>query len=298
MYIAFQKIHKVVMSENRQWSENKPDELDLLSLFDKVSAFFINYFRLIASCSLIGMALGFTLYKVVAKEYKSSALLHSFTLTNTEQINIIENWDDLLKNKEYNILGKLLNCSPSLLNKVTEIKAEEIQRLYSENNPNGFEVEVLVTDNAVLDSLQHGIIYGLESSDYMKERLATKRSAYSQLIEKTKAEIEKLDSTKTNIGSIINNNMQHSPSYILDISGINTQMIALNEKLMLFKEQLKFTGAVQVLHKFEKFKTPEKPKLIKSLALGFILGFATGYITAMFLAIKKKLSQRRRNEVK
>src|SRR4249919_1067053 len=119
------------MSENQQRSENTGDELDLLNLFEKVTIFFRNYFRLIAICTIIGMALGFTLYKVSPKQYRSSALLHSFTLTNTEQINIIENWNDLLQNKEYDVLGRLLNCSPSMLDKVTEIKAEEIQRLYS-----------------------------------------------------------------------------------------------------------------------------------------------------------------------
>ena len=286
------KIYTGIMSENQQRSGNTGDELDLLNLFERVSFFFRHYFRLIAICTIIGMAVGFTLYKVLPKQYASSMLLHSFTLTNTEQINIIENWNQLIKSKEYDAVGKLLNCSPSMLTKVTEITAEEIQRLYSENNPNGFNVEVLVTDNAVLDSLQQGIIFGLENSDYMKERLAIKRSGYSQLVEKAKTEIGKLDSTKKNIESSINNNTQHSSSYIVDISDINTQMITLNEKLLLFGEQLKFNAAVQVLHKFEKFQRPHSPKLIKSLVLGIIAGFAIGYIIAVYLSLRKKLSLR------
>lgn len=276
------------MIENQQVKENK-DDLDLVSLFERTSRFFRTYFRLIVICSIIGIVLGFTLYKIVPKQYTSSLLLHSFTLTNAEQINIIDNWNELIKAKEYESLGKLLNCSPSMVKKIKEITAEEIQRLYSDNNPNGFNVEVLVTDNSILDSLQQGIIYGLENSEYMKQRLATKRSGYTILIEKLNTEISKLDSTKKNIESSITNNTQHGNSYILDISNINTQMIALNEKLLTVQEQLKFTNAVQVFHKFEKFQKPHSPKLIKSVALGLIAGFAIGYIIAVYLSLRKKI---------
>ncbi len=279
------------MTEDRP--ENKGDDLDLLNLFERISRFFRSYFSLIAICAAIGAGLGFTLYKVLPKQYGSSLLLHSFTLTNTEQINIIENWNELLEGKEYETLGERLHCSPSLVSKVTDISAAEIIKLYSENNPNGFNVEVLVKDNTILDSLQQGIIYGLEHSEYMKERLATKRSNFIELIEKVKSEMSKLDSTKKTIESNVSSNTQHPSSYILDVSGINTQMINLNEKLLNYEEQLKFMNAVQVLHKFEKFQKPVAPKLIKLIVLGFIGGFAVGYVLAMYVHVRKKLRARR-----
>ena len=285
------------MTEDRPALENKGDELDLLNLFERISGFFRNYFFLIAICTAIGGALGFTLYKVLPKQYASSLLLHSFTLTNTEQINIIENWNELLKGKEYETLGERLHCSPSLVSKVTEMSAAEIIKLYSENNPNGFNVEVMVKDNAVLDSLQDGIIYGLEHTEYMKERLATKRAGFTELVEKVKTEIGKLDSTKKTIESNVSSNTQRPSSYILDVSGINTQMINLNEKLLSYEEQLKFMNAVQVLHKFEKFQTPAAPKFIKLIVLGLISGFAIGYMLAMYVHVKKKLAARKMQAV-
>ncbi|MFT3909400.1 MAG: hypothetical protein QM737_08255 [Ferruginibacter sp.] len=280
------------MTEDRPG--NKGDDLDLLNLFERVSRFFRSYFLLIAIFAFIGGALGFTLYKVLPKQYSSSLLLHSFTLTNTEQINIIENWNELLKNREYETLGERLHCSPSLISKVTQVSAAEIIKLYSENNPNGFNVEVMVKDNAVLDSLQDGIIYGLEHTEYMKERLATKRANFTELVEKVKTEISKLDSTKKSIESNVSNNTQHPSSYILDISGINAQMISLNEKLLNYEEQLKFMNAVQVLHKFEKFQYPASPKFLKLVVLGIIGGFAVGYMLALYVHVKKKLKARSR----
>ena len=275
------------MIENQQGPDNKGDELDLVNLFERISRFFRNYALLIVIFSVIGVVLGYSLYKYLPKRYASSMLLHSYTLTNTEQINILENWNDLLKNKEYETLGKRLHCSSSLVKKITEITAAEIQKVFSENNPNGFEISVIVTDNAILDSLQQGIIYGLENSEYMKARLATKRSNFTQLIEKVKIEIGKLDSTKKNIET----NTQHASSYILDISGINTQKISLDEKLLNFEEQLKFMDAVLVLHGFEKFQRPASPKFLKSVVLGLIAGFAIGYILAVYSAIRKKIKK-------
>lgn len=277
------------MTDNQQKSSPGNDDLDLVMLFEKLYCFFRNYFVMLAVFTIAGLAAGFAAYTFLPKQYASSMLLHSYTLTNNEQVNIIENWNELIKHKEYATLAQRWNCSADMAAEVSEISAAEIQKLYSENNPNGFNVEVLVNNNAILDSLQKGIVYGLENSEYMKERLATKRDGFRQLIEKVKTEISKLDSTKNSIS----NNTQHAASYILDISGINTQMIALNEKLLNYQEQLKFMNAVQVLHPFEKFHKPEKPKLIKSVALGMIAGFALGYIIAVFLSIQKKIRRRR-----
>ncbi len=280
------------MSENQTGTENKSDDLDLISLFERIFSFFRNYGWLIAIFSIAGMLAGFTLYKTGTKQYASTLLLHSYTLSNTEQINIIENWNDLLKNGEYAVLGERLNCDPGLLKKVSSIKASEIQKLYIPNNPNGFIVETIVKDYNILDSLGKGMVYGLANSDYIKAKLSSRRSVLSQLIDKVRSEISKLDSTKKNIEHNINSNSQHSSSFIVDVSNINSQMISLNEKLLGYQDELKFTSAVQVLHKFEKFERPVAPKLFKLLVLGFIGGFAIGYIISMFLYLRKRIAVR------
>lgn len=276
----------------RTFPENKKDDLDLIALAEKIISFFRKYGMLLAISSVIGMLTGFLLYSISPKKYSSSLLLHSFTLTNTEHINIIENWNDLLKKGEHEALSKDFNCDPEMLKKVSSIKASEIQKLYIQNNPNGFMVEVLVKDTAVLDSLQKGIINGLENGDYLKARLNSRKSNLKQLIEKVKMEIVKLDSTKENIEKNIQNNNKSSSSYILDVSGITSQMISLNEKLLGYQEDLKFAGAVQVLHNFAKFKKPESPKLFKLLVLGFIAGFSIGYILAIYKYVRQRIKQR------
>ncbi|MBC7509083.1 MAG: hypothetical protein H7320_10105 [Ferruginibacter sp.] len=282
------------MEENKTGTQNRTDDLDLVSLFERLFSFIKKFGLLIAIFTISGMLVGFGIYKKSSKSYASSMLLHSFMLTNTEQINIIENWNNLLKNKEYAILSERLHCNAEIFKKINKITAVETQKLYIQNNPNGFLVEVTVKDNAVLDSLEKGIVFGLENSDYVKARLSSKRSNLIQLIDKVQTEIIKLDSTKLNIEKRINSNNQQGSSFIIDVSNINTQMIALNEKLLDFREQLKFTNAVQVFHGFEKFQKPVSPKLFKSVVLGFIGGFAIGYIVAIYLYIISRIRLKRK----
>jgi len=278
------------MVENQSGRESKSDDLDLINLLGSIFSFFRNYGRRIAIFSIAGMLAGFALYRISPKQYASTLLLHSSILTNTEYINIIENWNGLLKNGEYAALGERLNCDPAMLKKLGKITAAEIQKLYIPNNPNGFEVTALVKDNTILDSLCKGIIYGFENTDYIKARLASRRSILASLIDIVKIEIVKLDSTKKSIGYNISSNNQHASSFIIDISTINSQVIGLNEKLLGYQDELKFSNAVQVFHKFEKFEKPVAPKLFKLLVLGFIGGFAIGYLLSLFIFLRKRLA--------
>ena len=278
------------MSENQSGQANKSDDLDLINLVESVFSFFRNYSKLIAFFSIAGILAGYTLYKISPKQYESTLLLHSSTLTNTEQINIIENWNALLRDGEYAALGERLNCDSAMLKKVAKISAAEIQKLYIPNNPNGFVVKAIVRDNAVLDSLYKGIIYGLENSDYIKAKLASRRTILGELIGKVKTEISKLDSTKKNIENSINSNNQHSSSFIIDVSTITSQVISLNEKLLGYQDELKFSAAVLVFHKFEKFEKPVSPKFFKSVVLGFIGGFAIGYLLSMYIYLRKRFA--------
>jgi hypothetical protein len=277
------------MLENQPGRVDKSDDLDLIHLAGKMFSFAASYGRLIALFAMFGILTGYALYKMAPRQYESTLLLHSSTLTNTEQINIIENWNALLKAGEYTALAERLHCDPDMLKKVSKITAAEIQKLYMPNNPNAFVVTVLVKDNAVLDSLSSGIVYGFENNDYIKAKLASKRSNLSALINTVKIEINDLDSTKKNIESSISKNSRYpASSFIVDISTINGQVINLNEKLLAYQDELKFCHAVEIFHKFDTFERPVSPKFFKSLSLGFIGGFAIGYILSLYLYLHKR----------
>jgi hypothetical protein len=179
-----------------------------------------------------------------------------------------------------------------LITRVNKISAQEIQKLYVQDNPHGFIVRVIVKDTSILDNLQQGIVYGLENTDYVKQKLITKRANLIELIEKVKEEISKLDSTKLAVENILNNKNKSSSSLFVDITSINSGIITLNEKLLTYQEQLKFANAIQVLQKFNKFSYPERRNGPLLLFIGATIGLVIGYLISLIIAVRQKLVDR------
>ena len=281
------------MKETYNNSSENSDELDLIVLFEKLVSFLKRFAKVLMYFTLIGIIAGIVLFLSATRKYPSTLILHSNTLTNLENIQIIASWKELLKKRDHIALSAILGCSPVTLKKVASISAEEIQKLYVADNPHGFIVKVVVKDSSILEELQKGIIHGLESNEYVRERIAIKRSNLTQLIEKVTSEITKLDSTKLEVENIISNKNKNSSSLMVDVSNINTELINLNEKLLIYKEELKFANAVQVLQKFNKFSKPESRKGPFLLTIGAIAGFLLGYIVSLFIYVRRKLIERR-----
>jgi hypothetical protein len=268
------------------------EDIDLFLLIERSILFFRKYRWVFIIAILLGISSGIFFFASIPKTYKSRMIVHSYMLTNQEEIQIINNWNELLKKKEYNALSTAFHCDENLLSKVKQIKAREIQQVFSPINPNGFTIDVLVTDNAILDELQNRLIYGFENNAYIKKRLDVKKAEYKELIEKTSAEIQKLDSTKRIVENIIGGKGSSSSSLIIDGSSVNRQLIEMNEKLLSFKEGLEFSNAVQVLQNFEKFRKPEGPKLIPWLVMGLLVFLTIGYVYALISSIKQGLRSR------
>ena len=154
---------------------------------------------------------------------------------------------------------------------------------------------MLVTDNNILDELQAGLVYGFENNAYIKRRLDVKKAELKELIYKTSAEIQRLDSTKKIVENIISGKEKSAPSLIIDGSSVNRQLIEMNEKLISFQESLEFNNAVQVLQGFEKFSKPDGPKLIPWLVIGLLVFLTFGYMYALISSIRHGLKTRALN---
>jgi hypothetical protein len=269
-----------------------PDDIDLLLLIERIIVFFSRYKWLFIIAIILGLSFGIFAYRSLPNIYTSRMVLHSYILTNQEHIQVIENWNQLLKRKEYAVLAGALNCPENTFYPLKKLKAEEIQKVFTGVNPHGFFIEVNVTDNAILDQLQNGITYGLENNDYVKNRIAVKRANLEMLIAETGTEIQKLDSTKRIIENIIAGKASTSSSLILDGAGTNKQLIEMNEKHLAYKEELRFCNAVQVLQGFSKFRKPTDPKLVSWLIIGLLVFLSLAFLLSLFLSIKEKMKRR------
>jgi hypothetical protein len=282
------------MTAERKSTVIEQEDIDLLLQVER-GILFLKRYRWIYIVSLsIGLLLGYWFYRSLPTVYSSRMLVHSFLLTNQEQIQIVNTWRSLLKKKEYDALAEAFNSRKDMLYRVKGIKAEEIQKIYTPNNPNGFIIEAIVTDNSVLPELQKGIVYGFENSEYVKERVLVKRANLHELIDKTQQEIRKLDSTKKVLDNILTGSGRASSSVILDAPAITRQQIDLNEKLLSLQESLRFSNAIEVLQSFNKFKKPSGPKLIVWLFIGFVFGLCMAFGLSFILSIRSKLKDRAR----
>jgi hypothetical protein len=274
------------------YSERRNDDLDLMDIVRNFASFIRNSAKIIIPFGLIGLLLGITLYVISPNQYISKLVLRSFVLTNQEHIQVIAGWNDLLRNKERALVAQTLNCDNEVINKLSRVTAEEIVKANPDGNLYGFIITVQVGDTSILNELQKGIIFGLENNEYVRERVAIKKANLKILINKVSDEIRKLDSVKANVENALRNNSDgKTSSFLIDAGDINNEIIQLNEKLLKYQEDLKFSNAVEVLQKFNKLSKPILPKKSTLLPLGLFTGLGIGYILYLWIYLKRKLLQ-------
>ncbi|HSU27252.1 MAG TPA: hypothetical protein VLJ68_02645, partial [Chitinophagaceae bacterium] len=184
-------------------------------------------------------------------------------------------------------------CAEDLLRGVKKMKGSEIQKIFTPNNPSGFYIEVVVKDIELLPDLQLAIIQGLNNIDFVKRQITIKKENIKQMIEQVQVEMKRLDSTKTKVEGILDKNESRSSSLMLDVSGLNGQLINMNEKLLGYKSELQFLAPVQVLDGFSKNNNPTGPSLFVWLGLGLFTCLALAYLFALFSSVNAKLKARK-----
>jgi uncharacterized protein involved in exopolysaccharide biosynthesis len=275
-----------------QDNKMSPDDIDLLALLERTIRFFSRFKWALLSFLFAGLLLGYLFYLRLPTVYQSRLILHSFTLSNEDLIQVADNYNRLLKNGEIESLAGEMQIPATALKKVKQIKASQIQKVFTPNNPNGFYIDVYVTDNDVLPDLQKGIINGFENIDFIKRQLAIKKENFKWMIADVEKEITKLDSTKSEVERSLRGVRSAPASIMVDITGLNKQLIEMNEKLLGYRQDIQFLTAVQVLQGFNVFNKPAGPNLIVWLGLGALAGLVFGYATAIILATREKLRQR------
>ncbi|MHA4808703.1 hypothetical protein ACX0G9_11385 [Flavitalea flava] len=269
-------------------SNTNADDLDLWALISNAVSFFRRYGIILLIAGLSGLVAGIVIYSALPKVYSSKLILESTLLSNLEEIQLVNSWNDLLNKDGYSILAENFNCDPHVVEKVNKITAEQIQKGTNNDNSSGFIIEVFIRDTTLLEELQKGLVYGLENSEYVSQRIGIKRKNLEQLIISVNQERIKLDSIKSNVEDILRNKKKNNSSLMIDVSGISSQMILLQEKSLTYQENLKFIDPVRVLQKFVKFRHPKQPKLINLALFGLIGGLGIGYLFAFYKIFRRK----------
>ena len=269
------------------------DDIDLISIVERTFIFFRRYRTTFIIAVIAGIGLGCLRYYTSGKIYKSRLILHSSFLTNLEEIEIISYWNELLKRNEYAALAQSFNCNENVLQNVVSIEGSEILKNYSASNPNGFYIDARVRDNAALPGLQKALVYGLNNTEYVKQRLFLRKKDVETLIDKVTVEIQKLDSIKKNIEAVITSEEKNSTSFMLDIPGVNKEFIDMNEKLLSYREELQFSSSgIQVLQSFVPLNTPVSISLRVIILLGILFCLFIAFIFTIAHSVSERLKKR------
>lgn len=285
---TYKSPYKLLMKQVK-FVQRTPDELDLAVLLANALHFFRYYGKLIAGVALIGLLAGLLRFWCVPNIYSSTLVLQPSLLTDPEQMEPINNWSAMLKKKELNALAHEFKVDKKLLKKIVSIKTEELQKSYAPGNYTAFTVTVLVTDTSILQPLQKGLLYALDNSGFIKEKLAYRKYTLQSLIQTTQQEIDRLYAWQSTIMNSMQAGNDHSGHIIVDVSGISGQIAALQEKKLSFEDNLLFTSAVHVLQPFYSPSRPEFPKLIKLMLLGLAGGLLLGGAIAFYLYLRKSI---------
>jgi hypothetical protein len=213
-------------------------------------------------------------------------------LTNPEEIQIVDYWNELLKRREHKVLSRILNCDEDKLQNLASLNAADIQKMFTPDNPNGFYIDARVKDNSALPELQAAIVYGLNNTDYVKQRIAVKKENLNQLINTVTVEIARLDSTRSAIAKIISNKETNGSSLMLDVTGVNRELLDMNEKLLGYREQLQFASGVQVLQGFVPLNTTVSLSLKVLILVGLIVCLSIAYILTLVISVRGRLKKR------
>jgi hypothetical protein len=269
------------------------DDIDLINIAERAFLFFRKYRVALIIATVAGIALGCFRYYTSGKIYKSRLILHSSFLTNLEEIEIINYWNELLKRNEYTALSQSFNCDETMLRDVVSIEGSEILKNYSASNPNGFYIDARIKDNSILPGLQKALVYGLNNTEYVKQRLLLRKKDVETLIEKVTVEIQKLDSLKKSIETIITSREKNSTSFMLDIPGVNKEFIDMNEKLLSYREELQFSSSgIQVLQSFVPLNTPVSISLRVMILLGIAFCLFITFIFTIIQSVSERLKKR------
>ena len=283
------------MDKNTTQAPEKSDELDLFVLLASAYNFIKKFGTYILVCAVFGLLLGLLLYVFTPKQYPSTLIASSTLTSHQDQIQIIKHWEDLIERGETITLAQILEINPSITSKVESLTASDIITNINTERVS-YQIKVMVTDTAVLAPLQKAILSALENNPYTKELLTVKRAAYTELIEKVKSEIQKLDSVKLQVADI-SSGQRNTSSYIFDVSNINFQLVELHEKRHKYEEELTFLNPVHVLQGFSKANRHQYPKLLPHLVIGFFAGGFIGYLLSLFLSLKNKLKNQEMQEI-
>jgi primosomal protein N'' len=267
------------MQENNQIVYD--DEIDLFGLFKKVNTAIARNKVAFFSIILIGLLVSAAIYFITPKRYAVRMLADSKVLSSKDVEEIISEVQTLIKDHNHRALSKKLYLSEGLISQIVKIEAEVTSENPASNNKDAFTITADILNPEITDSLQRGIIYYLENSDYVRSRINIQKENLLAVKKRTEKELLQLDSLKIAVQNVLK---RGGGTFLMEPGTLNERSIALYEKILGIDESLKFLANIQVISGFDKPIIPFFPKF----SFHLLTGLVAGLILAIVFVLTRK----------
>lgn len=255
------------------------EDLDLGRMLDGLFEYFSKYGKLVTTTTLVGIIAAVVLYKLLPKYHTARLLVQSTVLNNHDEEEILENWDGLLNRNGYAELSQTMQYPVEKLANIGSLNVELVTGPIVDG-VTSFVIEVETKDTAGLKDLQAAIVYGLENSQFVRQKVSIRKEGLQQQVQKAEDEVSRLDSSRRYIQSLLQGSGKGSPQLIVDIGKASEERVKIEEELTGYKEKLAFVNGIQVEQGFV-LSTKVKPNRSLFFLSGLLGGFLLGYLISL-----------------
>ncbi len=261
---------------------NSEDEIDLKIVFIDSIKLIKKRIIILIIFSALGLIGGYFSYLYKTKIFHSSMTISSTILTAVNTTHIIESLQLLIDEGNYDMLSKKLNIPIAQISQVKQVSVNFEKDINATEQFNIFDIEVFVTNNNILDTLQYSIIHFLEINEFVRRRVELKKTSLQQLITKIQNEITEIESLKEHVTSV-------SPGEKINVVVMNPVEIFL-EGVNLYQKQLELQTELslaenfQIIDGFTAYSNPASPK-ISRIFYGLLIGIFVGLIVVLIIEL-------------
>jgi hypothetical protein len=201
-------------------------------------------------------------------------VFQSSVFSATEEKELVDNWESLLKPAGRPVLARMLNTS---VERISDLNGFTVEPIGPPSDVNmNFTLDVDMGDTAHLPELETSVLYGLRNNAYVRTRVGVRRQALQEEVDKAQRQLDRLDSAGLLISDLRTSAKNNGSDLIVDVSQIPGQRVKVQESLMEYKEKLAYvdTQVVQGLLSMKKVR----PVLPVFGSVGLVGGFLAGYL--------------------
>jgi hypothetical protein len=286
-------------STNTHKRPSDEDEIDIRLLFIRIVQVFSRNIGLLSIAVILGFTLGLLQYFLSRPVYQSSLIASSRMLTMYRLVGMVDILNKLAVERNDTLLGRLMNVSPSIANKVVQIEARSIKSSVGEMrvdaktaslDDNVFEVIIQTYDNRSVDELQNGLLYYLQNNDFVEKRIAIEKHNLNTMQSRVREEIKKLDSLRFSVTHLISKGLGGNSTVLMnDPASVNRDIMTLYEKELNIQAELLLIDDIQVIQGFVPFSQSVSPKLSKCISVSVGFAFILAIALIIVLEIRRGL---------